>query len=83
MKAKATIGMPAVADDWKWQAESDARTLTEAEQVRMDKARHGRAVKALKAQAKVSRQEATIKTQLAKGGTQGLAKAFSKLGKGK
>lgn len=44
--------MPVITNgDRKWQAESDARTLAEAEEIKTDKPRAVRAVKAAKKQA--------------------------------
>jgi len=61
---------PAVTDDKKWEAESDARSLTESEQIRADKPRHARAIVELRKQAEVADKEAKIK--------RGLAAAFPK-----
>ena len=40
------------AEHEKWEAESDVRTLTEAERIRADKPRHRRAVKMAREQMK-------------------------------
>ena len=39
---------PSKADEQKWQAEDDVRTLVEAEEIRKDKPRFKRAMKAAK-----------------------------------
>lgn len=43
MKKKAANSIAPIADDDKWRAESDLRTLRDAEEIRMDKARVARA----------------------------------------
>lgn len=42
---------PVSAQEKKWRAESDARTLIEAQEIKLDKARHRAAVKCLREQA--------------------------------
>lgn len=36
---KMTIGMPSMADEKRWQAEDDMRTLTRAKEIEADRAR--------------------------------------------
>lgn len=67
-KRKKSCCCPSMDKDY--QAESDARTLTEAEKVRGDGKRHTAACKKLKEQARVAEMEAKIK--------KGLAAAFPK-----
>lgn len=58
--------------DKKWQAENDARTLLESQEIRMDQARYTRAQKELKAIVARAEKEAAAKKAAA-----GLEKAIS------
>lgn len=68
--AKKSPSCACASMDKDWQADSDARTLTDAEKVRGDNKRHTAACKKLKEQARVAEMEAKIK--------KGLAAAFPK-----
>ena len=63
----------ATADDAKWEIEQDARTLREAEEIKVDSKRFRKAGKELKKQA-----EAARRASAAVNATKGLKKAFPK-----
>ena len=54
------------ADDKRWQAESDARTLVEAETIRTEKGRLGKALKEITKQNKVKEKEIKLAEKVVK-----------------
>lgn len=65
--------MKMTAEDKKWEVESDARTLREAEEIKVDSGRFKKAAAELKKQA-----EAARRAVLLVNAKKGLKKAFSK-----
>jgi len=55
------------ADDKQWQAESDARTLVEAETIRTEKGRLGKALTEITKQNKVKEKEIKLANKVVKG----------------
>jgi len=62
----------AASDESKWKAESDARTLCEAEAIKSDKGRMGKAAKAAKQMAKDKNVEAMAMRKIAAGKASGI-----------
>ena len=62
--------------DEKWQAENDGRTLMDAQEIRNDSKRHGKALAHLKTKAKASANAVALEAKVKKG----LVAAFPKDG---
>ena len=65
-KRRTNMANTMSADDKRWQAEQDARTLVEAESIRTEKGRLGKALKEITKQNKVKEKEIKLANKVVK-----------------